>query len=85
MEPRPRTAPAVLDSLGADLKFVFITSAIELIAGDALAIRVKPPEGTKCERCWHYCDDLGANPEHPSICGRCAINLYGAGETRQFA
>jgi isoleucyl-tRNA synthetase len=23
--------------------------------------------------------------EHPTLCGRCVSNLYGAGETRQFA
>jgi isoleucyl-tRNA synthetase len=25
----------------------------------------------KCERCWHWETDIGANPEHPTICGRC--------------
>jgi isoleucyl-tRNA synthetase len=33
---------ALLASLGDDLKFVFITSAIELIAGSALQVSVKP-------------------------------------------
>ena len=75
----------LLASLGADLKFAFITSAIELVAGDALSITVKSSNGTKCERCWHYCDDIGTVPDHPTICGRCASNLHGAGETRQFA
>ena len=45
---------ALLASLGDDLKFVFITSAIELVAGDALSIRASASNGTKCERCWHY-------------------------------
>jgi isoleucyl-tRNA synthetase len=39
----------------------------------------------KCARCWHYCDDVGASPEHPVLCGRCVSNLFGAGETRHFA
>ncbi len=26
---------------------------------------------TKCERCWHWEMDVGKNPEHPTICGRC--------------
>ena len=75
----------ILASLGPDLKFVFITSAIELVAGDDLAIRVGTASGTKCERCWHYQDDIGVAPEHPTLCGRCSSNLSGAGETRRFA
>ena len=76
---------ALLLSLGGDLKFVFITSAIELIAGDALSIRATASNGIKCERCWHYVDDLGHDSAHPTICGRCSSNLYGAGEERVFA
>jgi isoleucyl-tRNA synthetase len=76
---------ALLISLGPDLKFVFITSAIDLIAGDALAVKVIASTGTKCERCWHYCDDIGVDPAHPTICGRCASNLCGAGEKRTVA
>jgi isoleucyl-tRNA synthetase len=76
---------ALLSSLGADLKYVFITSAMTLVAADAQVIAVKASEATKCERCWHYCTDVGSVAEHPTLCGRCASNLYGAGETRQFA
>ncbi|HEY5580959.1 MAG TPA: isoleucine--tRNA ligase [Rhodoferax sp.] len=76
---------ALLLSLGGDLKFVFITSAIELIAGDALFIRARASNGIKCERCWHYVDDMGHDSAHPTICGRCSSNLYGAGEERVFA
>jgi isoleucyl-tRNA synthetase len=28
--------------------------------------------GQKCERCWHWETDVGARPEHPLLCGRCA-------------
>ena len=76
---------ALLSSLGDDLKFVFITSAIELVAGDAISIRSSASNGIKCERCWHYCDDIGADAAHPSLCGRCSSNLSGAGEIRAFA
>ena len=75
----------ILASLGADLKFVFISSAIEIIAGDDLSIRVSAAFGTKCERCWHYSEALGTDPAHPTLCGRCTSNLFGAGETRHFA
>ena len=76
---------ALLSSLGADLKYVFITSAVHLVAGDELAIAVKPSEATKCERCWHYQSDVGNVAAHPTLCGRCVSNLYGAGEVRSFA
>jgi isoleucyl-tRNA synthetase len=76
---------ALLASLGADLKFVFITSAIDLIAGDALSIKASASNGIKCERCWHYCDDIGVDAAHPTLCGRCTSNLFGAGETRACA
>ena len=76
---------AVLASLGDDLKFVFITSAIELIASDATSVSTTASTATKCERCWHYRDDVGSDTDHPTICGRCVSNLYGAGESREFA
>jgi isoleucyl-tRNA synthetase len=76
---------ALLTSLGDDLKFVFITSAIDLIAGNDLSIRASTSNATKCERCWHYRDDVGHDAAHPGLCGRCTSNLYGAGEERRFA
>jgi isoleucyl-tRNA synthetase len=76
---------ALLGSLGVDLKFVFITSAIELIAGSALSITASTSNGVKCERCWHYSDQLGSDPAHPTLCPRCTSNLFGAGETRSFS
>jgi len=76
---------ALLASLGHDIKFVFITSAITLIASSAHETVVTASSNTKCERCWHYVEDVGSNPAHPTICSRCISNLYGAGETRTFA
>jgi isoleucyl-tRNA synthetase len=46
---------------------------------------VKPSEAAKCERCWHYCDDVGHNDTHPTLCGRCISNLDLAEETRKVA
>ncbi|MDO9143309.1 isoleucine--tRNA ligase [Rhodoferax sp.] len=76
---------ALLASLGDDLKFVFITSAMDLLAGDALSIQVSPSTDAKCDRCWHYRDDVGVDSAHPTLCGRCTSNLFGAGETRTVA
>ena len=76
---------ALLSSLGDDVKFIFITSAITLVAASAYKTLVSASSNTKCERCWHYVEDVGIDPAHPTICGRCVSNLYGVGETRQFA
>jgi isoleucyl-tRNA synthetase len=81
----PAAEHAVLASLGDDLKFVFITSVAELKAGDALHVEVRPSAATKCERCWHWREDVGHDPAHPGLCGRCTSNLHGAGETRKVA
>jgi isoleucyl-tRNA synthetase len=81
------TAPdhALLASLGDDLKFVFITSVAELAEGDALKISVTPSPARKCGRCWHWRSDVGHDPAHPDLCGRCTSNLYGTGEVREIA
>ena len=81
----PEADHGLLASLGDDLKFVFITSAIELIAGDAQQISATPSSDPKCERCWHYRADVGIDLAHPTICGRCTSNLVGTGEHRLAA
>jgi isoleucyl-tRNA synthetase len=76
---------ALLSSLGDDVKFIFITSAIELVVAhdvSALSVGVEASNSVKCERCWHYVDDVGVDPAHPTICGRCVSNLFGEGEKR---
>ena len=75
----------LLASLGEALKFVFITSAVRLERGEALATAVQASTHAKCERCWHYREDVGHDPAHPTICGRCVSNLYGTGEDRSHA
>jgi isoleucyl-tRNA synthetase len=76
---------ALLASLGPDLKFVFITSQLRLSLGEALAVSVSPSTSPKCERCWHYSDTVGQDALHPTLCGRCSSNLFGAGEVRRVA
>ncbi len=76
---------AALASLGDDLRFVLITSAARVERGDSLVVAVNPSAHTKCERCWHWRDDVGNDSAHPTICGRCVANLFGAGEPRAYA
>ena len=80
----------LLASLNDDLRFVLICSKTILVkASDpgAEAIIAKPSSGKKCARCWHWRDDVGRHDpvEHPDLCGRCAENLFGAGEQRGAA
>ncbi len=91
----------LLASLGEDLKFVLICSKVTLVkvgaggtasaaatASTETAINVIPSQHKKCARCWHWREDVGHHDhaaEHPELCGRCASNLFGAGEARAFA
>lgn len=79
-------APTLADlrSLGADLHFVFITSAVHLAPCDSLRVEVSASGGHKCARCWHYTIDVGRSAQHPTLCARCVDNLEGSGETRLF-
>jgi len=40
-----------------------------------LYIKVLHAEGEKCERCWKYSKEIGKDPEHPTLCPRCASVL----------
>ena len=76
-----------LESLKDDLRFVMITSRAVVYkqAGSDVQIDVTPSTHAKCDRCWHYRADVGHHAEHPTICGRCVSNLFGAGEVRKYA
>ena len=39
--------------------------------GEDLTVEAVKADGQKCERCWHWETDIGADAEHPLICGRC--------------
>ena len=86
-----------LAQLGDELRFVLITSQAALAPlaqadeqavateVDGLKLRIVKSAATKCARCWHLRDDVGSNPAHPEICGRCVENIEGAGEVRKHA
>jgi isoleucyl-tRNA synthetase len=86
-----------LRRLGGELRFVFITSYVRIHPLEerptdavetevkGLYVQVAPSAYPKCIRCWHHREDVGINPEHPQICGRCVQNVAGPGEARGFA
>ncbi len=71
-----------------DLRFVLITSQATVHEAPHEAegeIVVRPSKQPKCDRCWHYRSDVGSDPAHATLCGRCVSNLFGAGEARNVA
>ena len=88
---------ATLDALGDELRFVLLTSKANVLSYadkpaeltdselNGLAVAVAATKARKCERCWHYCDDVGEHEGHDDLCGRCVTNVDGDGESRQFA
>ena len=45
------------------------------VSEDGVTVRIARAPGHKCERCWHYSEDIGAHPSHPTLCGRCVAVL----------
>ena len=45
------------------------------VVEDGVTLRISRASGEKCERCWHYTEDIGDNSAHPTICGRCIAAL----------
>jgi isoleucyl-tRNA synthetase len=43
-----------------------------------LDVSVSRALGHKCERCWHWEEDVGEEPKHPTLCGRCVEAVSGA-------
>jgi len=66
---------AFLESFGEDLRFDFKVSKVELREGAELGVKVDKAGGEKCERCWDYTSDVGADARYPGACRRCATNL----------
>jgi isoleucyl-tRNA synthetase len=71
----PHDVTELLRSFGGDLRFLFLTSEVELeeTPGESgPRITVDRARGEKCQRCWNYTTDVGADPEVPGACLRCA-------------
>ncbi|OUY06304.1 isoleucine--tRNA ligase [Acinetobacter populi] len=86
----------LLDRLEDELRFVLITSQVQVYAFDAaqgeatdlagLNVKVSASIGEKCARCWHVLPDVNTHADHPGLCSRCIINLpSGTGEVRKYA
>ncbi|HBR99057.1 MAG TPA: isoleucine--tRNA ligase [Gammaproteobacteria bacterium] len=89
----------ILSKFEDELRFVLITSAATVlpltdksdtatqaeVEGAELWLDAKASTHEKCSRCWHRSADVGTDPTHPELCGRCLENVFGAGEPRLYA
>jgi isoleucyl-tRNA synthetase len=85
-----------LTALGAELRFLLITSQAKVVATDTppvdsvptaaenVWIEVTPSAHPKCVRCWNLRPDVGSDPHHPELCARCVVNIEGPGEERKY-
>ncbi|MFQ5915138.1 MAG: isoleucine--tRNA ligase [Nitrospinota bacterium] len=77
----------LLKEYEADLPAVFIVSAVEVLPdpnppylppdsqAQSWTIEVEKAKGEKCERCWMVLPTVGRDPNHPTLCHRCASIL----------
>ena len=78
-------ALAALKATGDELRFWLQTSAVKLVAAsEGLKVAALASPHAKCDRCWHYREDVGTHAGHEIICGRCVSNIEGPGETRRY-
>jgi len=68
---RPTQVEALKELLNVSQLEVREGKEDEKFLGDDLRVEVAHAEGQKCERCWHWETDVGSNPKHRTICGRC--------------
>jgi isoleucyl-tRNA synthetase len=80
------TAKALMSTMGVSLSEALIVSDCTIVntdpAADAvtgkgtnfpgLTVEVTPAAGAKCERCWMQSPTVGSDPNHPTLCPRCA-------------
>jgi isoleucyl-tRNA synthetase len=78
------TAPdpvySVLSRHAAQLRYLFIVSAVNLVQGagngtGGVQVEVKKADGSKCERCWNYSIHVGEDKKYPTVCERCSAVL----------
>ena len=76
----PDPVYSLLKRYEAQLRYLFIVSAVSLVQGSGngsggVHVEVKKAEGLKCERCWNYSTRVGEDKNYPTVCERCAAVL----------
>nr|WP_244755931.1 isoleucine--tRNA ligase [Pseudoxanthomonas helianthi] len=72
--------------LAEELRFLFISGDVTVtpVQADEVFVLAQPTAKPKCVRCWHHRADVGVDPAHPELCGRCVSNVEGPGEDRKW-
>ena len=79
-------AQALMSTVGVSLAEVFIVSNCSITTAEpaadstvgkgtnfpGLTVEVREADGARCERCWMHDTRVGENPDHPTLCPRCA-------------
>ena len=76
-----------LEPLADELRFLFISGDVRVVQGEGargIGVLASKTGKAKCVRCWHHRADVGTDPAHPQLCGRCVSNIEGPGETRTY-
>ncbi len=76
----PDSLYALLKRYEAQLRYLFIVSAVSLTEGPgngtgSVHVEVKKADGQKCERCWNYSTHVGEDKNYPTVCERCSAVL----------
>jgi isoleucyl-tRNA synthetase len=63
----------LLKQYAGDLPGLFIVSQVDVQnhVREGVEVAVDRARGSKCERCWKYTEDVGADADLPTICGAC--------------
>jgi isoleucyl-tRNA synthetase len=89
---------SALAESASELRFFFITSEVTLaplegrpasaerveLEGAEVYVSAVVSDAAKCIRCWQHRPDVGVDPAHAEICGRCVENVTGQGEDRRW-
>ena len=66
----------LLEEYARELPALFIVSQVQVahapVAAPEISVSIERADGAKCERCWKYTTDTGADPRFPTICAACA-------------
>jgi len=72
--------------LADELRFLFISGDVSVtpVQADEVFVLAQPSGKAKCVRCWQLRSDVGQDPAHAQLCGRCVSNIEGPGEDRKW-
>jgi isoleucyl-tRNA synthetase len=80
-----KTPLALIEQYKDSLPELFNVSAVELVHGalvnscTGLLVAARASTAPKCERCWRFVEEVGADRRYPTVCLRCAEALEAIG------